>query len=1452
MKQTLLLILASLLLFPLGCQKKTETTNKEQSTTNNSSSTSNSRKGSANKTEENENATQNGERHASLDGNWVLMLPAPDFSEEVALVIYHLEKDSKGKYLVQELERNTTEGLPILELEEGKVDEGVVRLTLETQGFTLTFEGAQAGSVILGAIQPDGQPIWQPARMVQTDHESFDDDMTEMKKLDAEEDYAKILQAKSQIEGLRTFLNEKQGSYTSWQVLLRLLSESSLKDWNDEQISELASVSQHHAESWRPQLKNYMQLTLAEKFLSRRVGLNETRSLLDELKGNVADELQPAVESLSNRLLIVESTEKLKNGTPEEQQQALDTLQNHMAESGFDSQIAHTLASIADEKKNSDEAIEWYALLSVMPNAERSLLMEWRRSNEEHTLPSVRLSELWKEKHGNLEGLDEYKSNAYRNEIYKFAEPRDEESATPKDQRITLVELFTGGSCPPCVGADIALGGIEQTYDHSQLIALRYHQHIPANDPMTVLSGEERFHFYEGRGTPHLCVNGQVPGSFGGYLEHAEAYYDRLRGIIDPLIKDSSGIEIKLKASVENDEIKIEADVQGLKKLGPSHRLHLVIAEEEISYAARNGVFLHEMVVREMIEGADGIEPKDDKLSYTGSFSPAKLKEDISSSLERYQFPEIPLELKHLRLVGFVQDVDSKIIFQAVSIPLPDIPMKSEKDPPEKTESPEKSPTDSKKDSDSKKSEKTTPEETKSETPEKKAEEKGDSNSDEKKGGNKTENETEKKPQSTDETKDEPKDEPKDETSFWFGQPVNDGSGWFQVVSPFEPAWGMNQTFSENVIDENSVSNLEYVLFQDVPASSSKTGEANKQASQKRSSWEGRWFLAMDAPDGTTPMQLLEFTQKDKTFKIESLDFHPGFGELSVTKQEIEDSHINLEFKFQGNPLIFKGTVQEGVVRGCLILPGRFPIASLLLKTEEESLRDNFQKLVVRTPPDVLEAFEDALDSKEPLQAMTQFLKDHSTRALCLIAANRVCFQVLEERVPTREEIISLFQQSLKTAANWGPDVGTAQHLVLTQILAKTGIHSDLAENLLTAWKKKLTEKQRNDWLPIQAELEQDLKITKAMKQLQSGTAEEQKAAFALLSTFSKLGNIDASYSVASYFDKAGRIPDALNEFAKLIVQPGGERTWHNSPRVAFRNAPSPSESVQKLWKKDTGSLEGLEDWLDSEYLKLLEQFTEKKVQARPKDGPSRIALLELFTGSSCPPCVGADIAVGVVESTYPASDVITIRYHQHIPAPDPLASPENEERFEYYQGRGTPTVCFNGRQIPGVGGGFENARESYQMIQSRIEIARKQDSTIKIQMRATQKDDVVDISASAIGLKETSKETRLRLVLVEKGVSYKSRNGIRYHPMLARAFPAGIEGVGAKDGKFEVQKALSLKKLRTELLNHLKEVEEETRVQFRAKPVDFSNLHLVGFIQDDESGEILQTSLIPVESRKE
>jgi hypothetical protein len=261
--------------------------------------------------------------------------------------------------------------------------------------------------------------------------------------------------------------------------------------------------------------------------------------------------------------------------------------------------------------------------------------------------------------------------------------------------------------------------------------------------------------------------------------------------------------------------------------------------------------------------------------------------------------------------------------------------------------------------------------------------------------------------------------------------------------------------------------------------------------------------------------------------------------------------------------------------------------------------------------------------------------------------------------------------------------------------------------------------------------------------------------------------------------------------------------------------------TVQKLLidlytAKHNGDGSGLDAEIDKRYIELQTPFTSTPHTA-PANG--RTALLELFTGSACAPCVAADLGLDGVLQAYPRSEVVALSLDQHIPDPDPLANADTLSRFDYDSGSGTPTAFVDGASIKGVSGSREQGEKSFQNLSKAIDAELSTPSGVTMQLTATltpantivtsanvqvenpqtlkklltseSKADASPSAAKKTGVTvatspavETPKLV-INFALVQKEVRYSGENGIRFHSMVVRSmakpsldgFPVALEG---------------------------------------------------------------------------
>jgi hypothetical protein len=243
-----------------------------------------------------------------------------------------------------------------------------------------------------------------------------------------------------------------------------------------------------------------------------------------------------------------------------------------------------------------------------------------------------------------------------------------------KGGRVAVLELFTGSQCPPCVAADIAFDALIKTYKPSEAVLLEYHLHIPGPDPMTNADSEARAKYYSCQSTPTITINGKAGPPTGGDWTGAEGGYHKLRAVLDKDLDEATSGKLKLTVQRKGDNLDIKAEVSGLKKTGDDVRLRFVVVEDKVHYVGGNGQRFHHHVVRAMPGGAAGSALKSKTARQSRTVSLKELSKTLTDYMSDKGFPEArrPLDLKHLKVVAFIQDDENKQIIQAAQVDVPE------------------------------------------------------------------------------------------------------------------------------------------------------------------------------------------------------------------------------------------------------------------------------------------------------------------------------------------------------------------------------------------------------------------------------------------------------------------------------------------------------------------------------------------------------------------------------------------------------------------------------------------------------------------------------------------------------------------------------------------------------------------------------------------------------------
>jgi hypothetical protein len=243
-----------------------------------------------------------------------------------------------------------------------------------------------------------------------------------------------------------------------------------------------------------------------------------------------------------------------------------------------------------------------------------------------------------------------------------------------KGERVVLVELFTGANCPPCAAADVTFDALLRTYAPRDVVAVQYHLHVPAPDPLANRGGERRADYYGVPGTPAWLVNGRPGPAVGGPRDLAHDGYKAFLETLAEELERETLARLRLTVGRRGERIDVTAEADGLKP-SAGVRLRLLLVEDVVRYPGINGQRLHRYVVRALPGGAEGLPVRGASARHEVAVNLADVRKSLADELaghDAFKDGEWPLELKRLKVVGMLQDDDSQDVLQAAQADVPE------------------------------------------------------------------------------------------------------------------------------------------------------------------------------------------------------------------------------------------------------------------------------------------------------------------------------------------------------------------------------------------------------------------------------------------------------------------------------------------------------------------------------------------------------------------------------------------------------------------------------------------------------------------------------------------------------------------------------------------------------------------------------------------------------------
>lgn len=610
----------------------------------------------------------------------------------------------------------------------------------------------------------------------------------------------------------------------------------------------------------------------------------------------------------------------------------------------------------------------------------------------------------------------------------------------------------------------------------------------------------------------------------------------------------------------------------------------------------------------------------------------------------------------------------------------------------------------------------------------------------------------------------------------------------------------------------------------------------------------GPWLFYVLQEESEVPWGVLAVMARDpqnpseEDLKAEIVQPTKEGGKIESGRSRATLTNMQLEFTKEGAFQLFAGELKDGVVFGNILsADGRCTPARLVRPKEQ---------LTAEPQPNLVEgvyALTEILKSGAKWDDLVAFIEEHPESPLALNALYSMGSQ-LGPREVTREKVEQLFNLSGETLSLWGNRLKQYARLntlvMVVNIYRYPDLFEEIRKSLVGEFPEPMWEQQTAYVLET---LGAELKNVEKVEQLRSSTEDSRAEIMTALNEAKQTDRFNFNFlrSTADALEELGEKEEALKWYLDFVAIPGFESFYLNQFQMFAKDVAPTSEKLEKLWVEVHENSDGLSAALDQSYLELLNYYETPEVKI-PETAGKRV-LVELFTGTACPPCVAADLAFSKLHKELPSDRVIFLQYHVHSPAPDPLTGEGNSGRYHYYAAKGTPTSLVNGRKIEGVSGPASLVYSSATRLCDEIseQLAINQPLEISVDVKPG-KEGGATFKAN-VNAEEISDRWRLNVVLAEEKIRFKGQNQVPLHTMVVRQVITPSQGEPPKGDSLAVEGSIDLKKLATTLKENLAKVEAQYRAELPEAPLEFKKLYLVVFVQDNRNQRVRQVISVPV-----
>jgi thiol-disulfide isomerase/thioredoxin len=322
-------------------------------------------------------------------------------------------------------------------------------------------------------------------------------------------------------------------------------------------------------------------------------------------------------------------------------------------------------------------------------------------------------------------------------------------------------------------------------------------------------------------------------------------------------------------------------------------------------------------------------------------------------------------------------------------------------------------------------------------------------------------------------------------------------------------------------------------------------------------------------------------------------------------------------------------------------------------------------------------------------------------------------------------------------------------------------------------------------------------------------------------------GNLDSQYfyTLAAIFDKMNKTQEAYEAYLTAAVE----------------NYEDAAAKAKALYVKINRKADGFEAQLEAK-LKSLPYHPEPfKASAEWK---GKAVLAELFTGSECPPCVGADMGFDGLIEAYPARYLAVLEYHLPIPRPDPMMNPATIMRQDYYGVNSTPTVVIDGDKKMISGGNRGMAESKFKEYKAEIDARLYDAPVVSLKAVASWAGDAVNVEYE---IDKPAPGVEYHLALVQAEEKYKGSNGLQFHKLVVRDLAAVDPAAAKKQASFDLAKSeQSTDEYLTEFEKTYTRI-PNFKFAERHHKIDRHGLKVVFFAQEKDSKKVLNAVVVDV-----